>query len=81
MDTQLVADRTCVERIRAAHLWTQERRDESGRLLWAPMMHADALGSSRLLLRRDLLATVGGEYRVGIPDRSCALVIPVSAGP
>jgi hypothetical protein len=61
-------------------LWTHEKRDASGPLLVASMMHEDGLGSSRLLLRERLLAEVGGEYKIGLPDRSCAVIIPLSAG-
>ena len=61
-------------------LWTHEKRDEDGRLLWACLTHADGLGSSRLLLREQLLAAAKGDYRVGIPDRSCGMIVPKSAG-
>jgi hypothetical protein len=61
-------------------LWTHEKRDASGRLFLASMMHEDGLGSSRLLLRERLLAQVGGGYKIGLPDRSCAVIVPLAAG-
>jgi hypothetical protein len=69
-----------LERLSAHQLWTHEKRDERGRLLWAAMMHDDGLGSSRLLLGQQLLDALDGQYRVGIPDRSCAIVVPLAAG-
>ena len=61
-------------------LWTSEKRDEDGRLLWATMAHEDGLGSSRLLLQKEIFEAIGGSYRIGLPDRSCAIIIPESAG-
>jgi len=69
-----------LRRLSSEQLWTHEKRDAAGRLLWAAMMHDDGLGSSRLLLRRELLSTLKGDYKVGLPDLSCALVVPLAAG-
>lgn len=67
-------------RISKNKLWTNEKKDANGRLLWAVMMHKDGLGSSRLLLQKEISEAIGEKYRVGLPDRSCAIVIPESAG-
>jgi hypothetical protein len=72
--------RNNLERLSSRQLWTHEKRDESGRVLWAAMMHDDGLGSARLLLRERLLSALEGDYQVGLPDRSCAVVVPLSAG-
>jgi hypothetical protein len=61
-------------------LWTNEKKDANGQLLWAAMIHKDGLGSSRLLLQKEIVEAIGGKYRVGLPDRSCAIVVPESAG-
>jgi len=59
-------------------LWTQDRRDEDGRLLWLEFMNVDGLGSSRLLLRDDLERQFPEGYFVAFPDRSCGLAISKS---
>jgi hypothetical protein len=64
----------------AESLLTHARYDDDDQLLWGAMLHEDGIGSSRLLLHDDILAELGGTYRIGLPDRSCAIVIPVSAG-
>jgi hypothetical protein len=69
-----------LRRLSAAQLWTHEKRNEAGRLQWAAMMHGDGLGSSRLLLKSELLSELAGDYLVGLPDRSCAVVVPLAAG-
>jgi len=69
-----------LQRASAGSLWTHEKRADDGRLLWAAMMHSDGLGSSRLVLRAELAAALNGDYRIGIPDRSCGIVIPVTSG-
>jgi len=63
-------------RISHNQLWTDEKRDSNGQLLWMVMMHSDGLGSSRLLLNKEIRKVIGEKYRVGLPDRSCAFVIP-----
>jgi hypothetical protein len=67
-------------RISENQLWTREKRDADGQLLWAAMMHEDGLGSSRLLLQKEIFEAVGGKYQIGLPDRSCAIIVPESAG-
>ena len=59
-------------------LWTQDRHDEDGRLLWLEFMNVDGLGSSRLLLRDDLERQFPEGYLVALPDRSCGLAISKS---
>lgn len=67
-------------RISENQLWTSEKKDAAGRLLWVAMMHGDGLGSSRLLLQKEIFEAIGGTYRIGLPDRSCAIVVPEYAG-
>jgi hypothetical protein len=69
-----------LRQLEEGRLWTHEKRDDAGRLLCAAMMHEDGLGSSRLLLRDELLHHAGGEYRIGMPDRSCGMLFPLAAG-
>jgi hypothetical protein len=32
------------------------------------------------LLQKEIFEAIGGKYRVGLPDRSCAIIVPESAG-
>jgi hypothetical protein len=57
----------------AGQLWTYEKRNEDGSLQWVGMMHADGLGSSRLLLSEELHEAFPEGYWVAIPDRSCGI--------
>ena len=66
---------TAMRRSDEGLLWTQERRDEEGRLLWIGFMNDDGLGSSRLLLREDLERQFPEGYWVALPDRSCGMAI------
>jgi hypothetical protein len=56
-------------------VWTHEKRTENGSLAWVAMMHEDGLGSSRLLLARELERTFPSGYLVALPDRSCGMAI------
>ncbi|MBW8726941.1 MAG: hypothetical protein JF625_17570 [Inquilinus limosus] len=46
--------------------------DESGRPFMQVMLHEDAVGPSRLLLPHLFTDTLGPDYRVAIPERTCA---------
>lgn len=59
-------------------LWTHERTDENGKIVFVAMMQPDGLGSSRALLREPLELNVKAKYRVGLPDRSCCVLFPTS---
>lgn len=56
-------------------VWTHEKRDESGALVWVAMMHDDGLGSSRLLLSEELHRAFPDGYLIALPDRSCGMAI------
>ena len=58
-------------------LATQERI-VGDRIVFGAMMQADALGASRLLLLPELNRIFPGGYWLGIPDRSCGVVVPKS---
>lgn len=62
------------------YLATREKRSENGKLHWIAMMHQDGLGSSRVLLSRELQAIFPEGYRIAIPERSCGMAISVEAG-
>jgi len=69
---------TAVERMRQADkglVWTYERRDDAGQLLWIVFMNSDGLGSSRLLLTEELQHQFPEGYYVALPDRSCGMAI------
>ena len=59
-------------------LWTHDKRSESGAFEFVAMMHEDGLGTSRALLIRPLALNLGCEYRIGLPDRSCAMAFPLT---
>jgi hypothetical protein len=67
-----------VERSRT-NLWTHERTDAKGDIVFVAMMQPDGLGSSRALLRRALELNIKTKYRIGLPDRSCCILFPISA--
>src|ERR1700754_2904627 len=52
-------------------------KEVNGRTIFLGMMHADGLGSSRLLLLPELQARFPGGFRIAIPDRSCGMVMPL----
>jgi hypothetical protein len=60
------------------NLWTHEKTDEEGRIVFVAMMQPDGLGSSRALLRRPLDLNLKVKYRVGLPDRSCCVLFPTT---
>ena len=66
-----------IERSRT-NLWTHEKIDEKGHIVYVAMMQPDGLGSSRALLRRALELNLKLKYRVGLPDRSCCVVFPTT---
>jgi hypothetical protein len=66
-----------IERSRT-NLWTHEKTDEEGRIVFVAMMQPDGLGSSRALLRRTLELSLKVKYRVGLPDRSCCIIFPAT---
>jgi hypothetical protein len=70
-----------LRRLSSGQLFTGAKVEQATKqLAIAVMMHADGLGSSRLLLADEIAATIGSpSYSIGFPDRSCALVIPDSA--
>ncbi len=59
-------------------LFTHENVD-GHQSIWKAMMHEDALGSSRLLLTDEIKDAFPEGCLVGLPDRSCAIVISRSA--
>jgi hypothetical protein len=63
---------------RSTNLWTHERADHKGNIVFVAMMQPDGLGSSRALLRRALEYNIKTKYRVGLPDRSCCVLFPTS---
>jgi hypothetical protein len=66
-----------VDRSRTS-LWTHEKTDDSGKIVFVAMMQADGLGSSRALLHRALRLNLKTEFRIGLPDRSSAVIFPKS---
>lgn len=66
-----------VDRSRTS-LWTHEKRDDLGKIVFVALMQADGLGSSRALLHRALQLNLKTEFRIGLPDRSCAVIFPKS---
>ncbi len=59
------------------NLWTHHRTD-AGVVVFVAMMQPDGLGSSRALLRRALQLNLRTDFRIGLPDRSCAVIFPQS---
>lgn len=59
-------------------LWAHERRDASGNIIFVAMMQHDGMGSSRALLVDLIERELGEGVRIGVPDRSCAIVFPAS---
>ncbi len=53
---------------------------DGDRIVFQAMMHADALGSSRLLLLPEWDRIFPQGYLFGIPERSCGIVVPIDAG-
>jgi hypothetical protein len=51
-------------------------KEKDGRPILMAMMHADGLGSSRLLLVPELQVLFPGGFKLAIPDRSCGLLMP-----
>jgi hypothetical protein len=56
-------------------LFTHASRSESGALIYLAAMHADGLGSSRLLLVDEWLRLFPGGCQFALPERSCAVVV------
>lgn len=52
-----------------------------GRTVFQVMMHADGLGTSRLLLSPELNEAFPEGYWLGIPERGCGIVVPKSVSP
>jgi hypothetical protein len=73
------AKKNLIERSRT-QLWTHELQRAEAQYTFISFMHEDGLGPSRVLLREDLERNFGKNYKVAIPDRSCALVFPLTVG-
>ena len=63
------------------HPATQERRDASSKLQWIAMMQADGLGSSSVLMARELSKLFPQGYLLAIPERSVGMAISTDAVP
>lgn len=50
--------------------------DDEHRILFLAFMHADGLGSSRLLLAHEWNQAFPGGYSLALPDRSCGILVP-----
>jgi len=64
-------------RRQSSELFTHHRA-EGGRTLLSVMMHPDGLGTSRLLLLPELHEACPEGFWIGIPERSCGVVVPRS---
>lgn len=53
-------------------------KEEGDNLIFVVAMHEDGLGSSRLLLLPEWTEEFPDGFQFGLPERSCALVIPQS---
>ena len=62
-------------------LFTHEFRNKDGRRYAVSMMHADANGPARAMLREALGAEFPEGYLVGLPEMSCGVVLSKSATP
>jgi hypothetical protein len=57
---------------------TTHAKTVGDRTVFQAMMHADGLGTSRLLLLPELSEVFAEGYWLGIPERSCGVVVPKS---
>ena len=56
----------------------QNQTADNSKIKFLAFLHADGIGSSRILLDSELLKAFPDGYYVALPDRSCGLVIPKS---
>ncbi|WP_250626804.1 hypothetical protein [Pinirhizobacter soli] len=66
-----------VLRRQSQNLLATHAKEDGDRTILLCMMHADGLGSSRLLLLPELQARFPGGFELAIPDRSCGMVMPL----
>lgn len=59
--------------ITAPRRWQGEKCDDSGRPFVLALLHDDAMGPSRLLLPNLFDDVLGADYRVAVPERTCAI--------
>lgn len=59
--------------IAAPRPWSGEKCDDAGRPFVLALLHDDAMGPSRLLLPNLFDEVLGADYRVAIPERTCAI--------
>jgi len=64
-----------LENLRKSDQVFTHEKVEAGQCLWKAMMQGDALGSSRLLLSKEINEEFPDGSLAGLPDRSCAFVI------
>jgi len=62
--------------LRTAGTLTTHEKAVGGEVVFLAMMHADGLGTSRLLLLPELAQLFPKGYVCGIPERSCGIVAP-----
>lgn len=62
-------------------LYTHERTDDEGDVVFVATMQDDGLGSSRLLLLPEWRAVFSDGFEFGLPERSCAFVVPAGLSP
>ena len=60
---------------------THVMRDKTGNLQWVAMMQADGLGSSRVLMAKELSGLFPDGYLLAIPERSVGMAVSVNATP
>ena len=65
-----------MQNLRKAGALTTHEKVVEGQVIFRAMMHADGLGTSRLLLLPELARLFPGGYLCGIPERSCGVVVP-----
>jgi hypothetical protein len=53
--------------------WAGEKSDEAGKPFVLALIHDDAIGPSRLLLPNLFDDILGADYRVAIPEQTCAI--------
>ena|ERR1700733_2766606 len=67
--------------ISASKPLTTHGKKAGERIIYQAMMHPDGLGTSRLLLLPALREAFPNGFSLGIPERSCGLVVPDEISP